>query len=144
MKEKKVEVIVEKFYKGLEEGKVLGRKCKECGAIEFPPRLACNTCGYHETEWVELSGKAKLHTIITPATLNADPWNNAIGPYCYGLIELEEGAMCNATVFGIKKKQAKIIRDKLPVGIHAIFQERDGFTTLFWAVNDDELQEILK
>lgn len=66
----KIEKIVEKFYEGLAEHKIYARRCLECGAIEYPPRYACNTCGYHETEWVELSGKGKLHSIILPASLD--------------------------------------------------------------------------
>ena len=49
----KLEKVVEKFYEGLEEGKFLGRKCTECGAVEFPPVYACNTCGCMDMEWVE-------------------------------------------------------------------------------------------
>ena len=54
----KLEKVVQKFYDSLEEGKILGRKCPACGAVEFPPVYACNTCGNLETEWVEISGKA--------------------------------------------------------------------------------------
>lgn len=133
----KIEKVVEKFYEGLAEHKLYGRKCKECGAIEYPPRYACNTCGYHETEWVELSGKGKLHSVITPSTLNADPWNDAIGPYVYGLVELEEGPMFNCTVFGIKRKMARKLRDQLPVPVHALYAERDGFTTVFFELDED-------
>ena len=62
----KLEKVVEKFYLGLEEGKILGRKCPKCGNVEFPPVYACNACGNYETEWVEISGKAKLHSIVLP------------------------------------------------------------------------------
>lgn len=135
----KIEKVVSKFYEGLAEHKILGRRCKECGAIEFPPRYACNTCGYHETEWVELSGKGLLHSIILPATLNADPWNSQIGPYCYGLVELEEGVSFNITVFGVKRRDAKKLTEKLPLPVHPIFVERDGFTTMFFEL--DKLEE---
>ena len=47
----KLERNVKRFYDGLEEGIIYARKCTECGAIEYPPHYACNTCGYHETEW---------------------------------------------------------------------------------------------
>ena len=40
----KLEKVVERFYEGLEEGKILGRKCPECGNVEFPPVYACNEC----------------------------------------------------------------------------------------------------
>ena len=134
----KIEKVVSKFYEGLAEHRILGRRCKECGAIEFPPRYACNTCGYHETEWVELSGKGLLHSIILPATLNADPWNSKIGPYCYGLVELEEGVSFNITVFGVTRKSAKVLREKLPLPVHPIFVEKDGFTTMFFELDKQE------
>ena len=134
----KIEKVVSKFYEGLAEHRILGRRCKECGAIEFPPRYACNTCGYHETEWVELSGKGMLHSIILPATLNADPWNSKIGPYCYGLVELEEGVSFNITVFGVTRKSAKVLREKLPLPVHPIFVEKDGFTTMFFELDKQE------
>ncbi|CUQ48174.1 Predicted nucleic-acid-binding protein containing a Zn-ribbon [Dorea longicatena] len=49
----KLEKVVEKFYLGLEEGKILGRKCPKCGHVEFPPVYACNNCGNYETEWYQ-------------------------------------------------------------------------------------------
>ena len=140
----KIEKIVAPFYEGLANHKILARRCKECGAIEYPPRYACNTCGYHETEWVELSGKGKLTTMITPATLNSDPWNAKIGPYCYGIVELEEGVRTNATVFGVSKKAAKTLRNQLPIPVHAIFAERDGYTTLFFEVDEGVVPEKTK
>lgn len=132
----KIEKLVDTFYKGLAEHKVLARKCKECGAIEFPPHYACNTCGYHETEWTELSGKGMLTTMITPAVLNTDPWNDDLTRYCYGIVQLEEGVSINATVVGVSKKMAKTLRHQLPLPVHAHFAERDGFTTLFFELDE--------
>lgn len=75
----KLEKVVEKFYLGLEEGKILGRKCPECGNVEFPPVYACNACGSYETEWYEISGKAKLHSIVLPAALSSKPEYKKMG-----------------------------------------------------------------
>ena len=50
-----LEPIVKTYYKALEEGTILGRKCKKCGHIEFPPYLCCNACGGLDTEWVDLT-----------------------------------------------------------------------------------------
>ena len=134
----KIEKIVEPFYQALAQHRILGRKCKECGAIEYPPRYACNTCGYHETEWVELSGKAKIHSIILPSTLNADPWNSSLGDYGYGLVELEEGPMFNCTIYGVSKKKAKKLRTMLPVPAHPMFVDKDGVTVVFFEVDEIE------
>ena len=86
----KLEKVVEKFYLGLEEGKILGRKCPKCGHVEFPPVYACNECGNYETEWYEISGKAKLHSIVLPAALSTKPEYKKLGKFCYGEVEIEE------------------------------------------------------
>ena len=46
----KLEKVVEKFYLGLEEGKILGRKCPKCGnLLVFKGKdrtIKCNSCDY--------------------------------------------------------------------------------------------------
>lgn len=48
------------WYDYLAQGKLMGVRCTECGAVEFPPVPICNTCGSPEVEWVEMSGRAKV------------------------------------------------------------------------------------
>lgn len=67
MKRIEMEPIVKKYYDALDEGKVLGRKCKKCNHIEFPPYLACNACGNLDTEWVDLTDtRAHIGQILPP------------------------------------------------------------------------------
>ena len=101
----KLEKVVEKFYEGLEEGKFLGRKCTECGAVEFPPVYACNTCGCMDMEWVEISGKAVMKSIVMPAALSSKPEYSQMRQIAYGEVQIEEGASFNAVVKGIRKKE---------------------------------------
>lgn len=125
-----LEKVVEKFYQGLEEGKILGKKCTQCGAVEFPPVYACNSCGCWDMEWVEISGKAKLHSIVMPAALSTKPEYKALGKYAYGEVELEEGSRLNAVVRGINKKKRNELLDKLPVDVKAAIYQRDGYKTV--------------
>ena len=125
-----LEKVVEKFYQGLEEGKILGKKCTKCGAVEFPPVYACNTCGGWDMEWVEISGKAKLHSIVMPAALSTKPEYKALGKYAYGEVELEEGSRLNAVVRGINKKKRNELSGKLPVDVKAAIYQRDGYKTV--------------
>jgi len=136
MQIKMKERIVKKFYDGLEEGIIYGRKCKECGAIEFPPHYACNTCGYHETEWVTLSGKAMLHSCVLPGPQTARKEYQEIGPYCFGEVELEEGARINALIFGVSRKNVAEISAKLPVPVNAFIAQRDGFKTVYFKIQE--------
>ena len=135
----KLEKVVEKFYQNLEEGKITGRKCTKCGAVEFPPVYACNSCGCWDMEWVEISGKAKMHSIVMPAALSTKPEYKALGKYAYGEVEIEEGARLNAVVRGINKKKRKEILEagKLPVSCHASIYQRDGYKTVVFDLDEE-------
>ena len=134
----KLEKIVEKFYLSLEEGKIMGRKCPKCGHVEFPPVYACNECGNYETEWVELSGKAKLHSIVLPAALSSKPEYKKMGKYAYGEVEIEEGTRLNAVVRGISRKNRAELTEKLPLNIHASIIDRDGgFKTVVFDLDEE-------
>lgn len=50
------------FVSYLEQGKVMGTKCKGCGLTFFPPRADCYQCLSSDMEWFEVSGKGKLVT----------------------------------------------------------------------------------
>ena len=136
----KLEKVVEKFYQGLEEGRILGRKCPKCGAVEFPPVYACNSCGNLETEWFEISGKGKMHSLVMPAPLSSKPEYKALGKFAYGEIELEEGARFNAVVRGITKKKRREILEsgRMPVDVKAAIYQRDGYKTVVFDLVEEE------
>lgn len=136
----RLEKVVEKFYTSLEEGKILGRKCPDCGNVEFPPVYACNKCGSYETEWVEISGKAKLHSIVLPTALSTKPEYKKMKKFCYGEIELEEGSRFNGVVLGISKKNREELSKKLPLNVHAKIMDRDiGVKTVVFEIDEDQL-----
>lgn len=131
------EHIVEKFWNGLKEGVVYARKCKECGAIEFPPHLACNTCGYHETEWTTLTGYGELVTFVFTGVLNARLELEDMGlKYVCGEVALDGGPAINAVILGINKKKAREIKDKLPVRVRPVFFDMGRYTTLFFELDE--------
>ena len=135
----KLEKVVQTFYDNLEKGKITGRKCLGCGAVEFPPVYACNSCGCWDMEWVEISGKAKMHSIVMPAALSSKPEYRALGKFAYGEVELEEGSRLNAVVRGInKKKRNQILEEnRLPVSCHASIYQRDGFKTVVFDLDEE-------
>ena len=134
-----LEKVVQTFYDNLEAGKITGKKCTKCGNVEFPPVYACNKCGCWDMEWVEISGKAKLHSIVLPAALSSKPEYKALGKFAYGEIELEEGTKLNAVVRGInKKKRNELLEKGLPVNIHAAIWEREaGYKTVVFELDEE-------
>ncbi len=51
---------VERYWKGLEEGKIYGTVCKSCGAKFSPPQADCSYCYSSDMEWVEISGEGEI------------------------------------------------------------------------------------
>ncbi len=135
-----LEKVVQKFYDNLEQGKITGKKCTKCGAVEFPPVYACNSCGCWDMEWVEISGRAKMHSIVLPAQLSMKPEYKAMGKFAYGEIELEEGSRFNGVVRGINRKKRNEIMEagKLPVDVKAAIYQRDGFKTVVFDLVEEE------
>lgn len=78
-----LEPIVKTYYKALEEGTILGRKCKKCGHIEFPPYLCCNACGGLDTEWVDLTNMRGVvkQVLLTRGAFGDPDFRKAHGDY---------------------------------------------------------------
>ena len=104
----------------LREERLMGSRCKECGALFVPPRSICVKCHSSEMEWVEMNGKGTLaaFTCITVAP----PFMMAQGydrkhPYCSGVVELEEGARVDARIEGVDAGKPEDIKIGMPVKV---------------------------
>jgi len=82
------ETKVHDFMRYLEQGKIMGSKCKNCKRVYFPPRADCD-CLSGETEWIELSGNCRLVTYtnvhFAPTSFRYD------APYVLAVAQFEEG-----------------------------------------------------
>lgn len=134
MAEKKYERIVKTFYDALEEGKVLGRKCTACGHIEFPPYLACNTCGNLDTEWVDLTNaKAFVNHIVTPPAAFSNPmFTKLVGTYCLAAVQVENCDEVNTCLIGCDPSRIDELRPKLPLPVKPCIVQREGYKMVYW------------
>lgn len=127
----KMEYIVKRFYDELEKGKIMGRKCKECGAVEFPPVIACNTCGHFEMDWVEMSGNGVVTEIVMPSKMTP-PGHDVFKPFGICCVKVEEGREINAIVRGIPDEVDDNFKSSLPLPVKArIFQLEKYKTVIF-------------
>lgn len=77
------------FALHLKEGRLMGSRCRSCGAFAFPPRADCAVCLGSDFEFTEISGRARLHTFTRIAA--APQGFEAAAPYTVGVVDLEEG-----------------------------------------------------
>ena len=94
MKEKPISDISFNAY--LNEEKLMGSKCKKCGALFTPPRSICTECFSAEAdmEWIEMKGQGKLLAftcIHVGPQFMVDEGYDRNNPYCVGVVALDEG-----------------------------------------------------
>ena len=99
---------VNDFITNLENGKVTGTKCKNCGKLFFPPRADCYICLKSDMDWFDVDNTGKL---ITYSTLQYSP----VGfegdlPYTIALVDFGE-----YKVFGRLSKDLK--EDDVQIGM---------------------------
>jgi len=97
---------IEQFYKFMNEGKVMGAKCKNCGKLMLPPRPICTQCYSEKLEWIELSKRGRLltYTIIHVAP----PQFQHLIPYAVGIVELDKGLKLPGMIKNIDFDKIKI------------------------------------
>jgi uncharacterized protein len=73
------------FIDHLEQGKLMGTRCKGCGRVFFPPRADCHQCLASDMEWFEVAGTGRLVSFSKleygPAGFQGDV------PYCIALLD---------------------------------------------------------
>jgi uncharacterized OB-fold protein len=87
-------------YNGaLKENRLLGLKCKSCGAITVPPKVVCRQCTGSELDIIELKGNGKIRTFTTVNV--ASEGREEEVPYTIVMVELEEGPWLMGNLDGI-------------------------------------------
>jgi uncharacterized OB-fold protein len=116
------------FAQHLKDGRLMGSKCKSCGAFSFPPRADCAVCMSDDFEFVEMQGKARLHTytkIVAAPTGFED-----VTPYIVGVADLEEGGRLLAWIGETIKEEEIEIGMELQV-VPQIFEELEDIKVYY-------------
>ena len=102
----------------LNEEKLMGSRCKKCGALFVPPRTICIKCYSSEMEWVEMGGKGKLAAFtcisVGPPFMVEEGYDRK-HPYCSGVVELEEGARVVARIEEVDTNKPETIKVGMPL-----------------------------
>ena len=74
----------EPYFQGAAEGKLLLKKCNQCGEHHHYPRPLCPFCFSDKVEWVQAKGTGEIYTYSV--TRRGSPT-----PYCIAYVTLDEG-----------------------------------------------------
>jgi len=115
------------YWKFLEEKKLVGSRCRNCGAVYLPPRPLCRSCGEPAMEWVEFEGNGKVETFSRIYFPTAELIGAGFGrdnPNCTAIVRLDEGPAISAQILGpdLLSTPDVAIGDQ----VNAAFVERNG------------------
>ena len=118
------EFTISSFKQFLAEGRIMGSRCRGCGAVILPPRPICPECGDRDLEWIELkgTGTVQAYTVIhVPLTRMRDRC-----PYACGVVKLDSGPSITGLILDVPEGE------KLKVGkkVKAEFIKEEEQTTL--------------
>lgn len=78
------------FWDAAREGKLLIKRCAECGARHFYPRPFCPHDSSETVAWEEASGRATLYTDSIVHQNDLTPFHQLV-PYVAAIVGLAEG-----------------------------------------------------
>jgi len=108
------------YNEALKKDKLLGLKCRECGAITVPPKIACRRCASPDMDIVELKGTGEIQTFTT-VNVAAEGYESEV-PYTIVMVELDEGPWMMGNLVGIdpSKVTMELIGQRVKMG-HRVF-----------------------
>jgi len=117
----------------LNEEKLMGSRCKKCGALSVPPRSICIKCYSSQMDWVEIKGKGKLAAFtcisVGPPFMIAEGYDRK-RPYVSGVVALEQGTRVVARIEGVDGSKPETIKIGAPLQVEFLHRgEGDNLTT---------------
>ena len=125
------EITIQNYLEYVNGKKLMGSKCQKCKAMYVPPRKLCIECNSTDLKWVEMSGKGKLAAfscIGVGTTFMTNKGYSMKKPYCFSVIELDEGPMISGQLLGVDETNPDAISIGTPVNLSFIETEIKGET----------------
>jgi hypothetical protein len=114
----------EPFWDAARDGRLLIKRCADCGAAHFYPRPFCPACWSTAVDWEEASGQAALYTWSVVHENDLPPFGERV-PYVAAVVDLAEGPRMMTNVVDCDA-------DALTVGmaLRVAYRELDESTTV--------------
>lgn len=87
----------EVYWQAARAQRLLIQRCAACGSHQFYPRSHCRSCLAADPEWVQASGRGRLHT-FSVVYRSTNPEFAGDCPYVFGIVELDEGVRLSTRI----------------------------------------------
>jgi len=97
----------EPFWEACRQHKLIIQRCKDCGHVQFYPRVVCTKCWSDSLEWIETAGKGVIYS-FTVVQRAPSPGFRPDVPYVIAIIDLDEGVRLMSNVIRCKPEDVRI------------------------------------
>ncbi|WP_338604264.1 Zn-ribbon domain-containing OB-fold protein [Sulfolobus tengchongensis] len=96
----------DEFIDAVKRGEILATKCRNCGAVYFPPQRDCYNCGKSEMEWIKVSNEGEIMTysIVTQKPQGFEEYAD----YIIGIVKTKDNINLMAWIKGQPKVGARV------------------------------------
>ena len=125
------DITIQSYLEYINSKKLMGSKCKKCGAVDVPPRKLCIKCNSTDVDWIEMSGNGQIAAfscISVGTTFMVEKGYSMKKPYCFSVIKLDEGPMVSGQLLGVDESKPDTIKIETPVKIKFIETDLKGET----------------
>lgn len=77
------------YFRAAREGRLVVRRCGDCGRLRYPPGAGCPWCASLAWTWTDVSGRGTIHSYIIVAQA-IQPGFRDWAPYPIVVVELDE------------------------------------------------------
>jgi uncharacterized OB-fold protein len=85
------------YWDAAREGRLVLQRCQDCDRHQFYPRGVCSHCLSSRLDWVDASGRGKVHS-FTVSHRAPHPGFAGRLPFVIALVDLEEGVRMMANI----------------------------------------------
>ncbi|WP_432033080.1 Zn-ribbon domain-containing OB-fold protein [Streptomyces antibioticus] len=107
------------YWDAAAEGRLLIRRCADCGRAHHYPREFCPYCWSESVTWENASGRATLYTWSVVHRNDLPPFGGRT-PYVAAVVDLAEGPRMSTEVVDVREPRAGMVlevrfREGVPV-----------------------------
>ena len=77
------------FWTATQQGRLLLKRCRDCGTVIWYPRAICPECASLETEWFEAAGRGRVYSYTV--NRRGEGAYQGVPPFVLAYVELDEG-----------------------------------------------------
>lgn len=95
------------YWDAAKQKRLILQRCLDCGKPQFYPRGVCSHCLSSQLEWIDSSGRGKVHTFTVSYRAPHPGFADDV-PFVVAIIELEEGVRMMSNIVGCDPKAVRI------------------------------------